>query len=145
MSLSVEEYLSSGEGAVALMCEIDPYGSRNKHLISAIEIAPGTLSDRLKQAEKASLIRKEGVRGEQGAFHQYVFTDKGALLRLELEKSGAVVAWEAYKQARRKFVNRAGATTMKVSENADFFNEFTGAEHSPLTQLRNSYKDERDA
>lgn len=142
MPYSIDEYLSL-KGAVELICEIDPYGSRFDDLVAELPISRPTVSNRLAEGREASILEVEAISGEQGTTHKHVLTEKGALVRLELEKNGTVVAWESYKQARRQFLQRTTASKSEIAENKDTFDEIPLSETSYRQQLRESYSDGR--
>jgi len=102
MSLSARAYLSR-KGAIALLCEIDPEGSRFGELVAELPISRPTVAERLGEGQEVELLERQPITGEHGTSHEYVFTPSGATLRNLLYHQGLVVEYQQYKQAREQF------------------------------------------
>lgn len=102
MPLSTAEYLAQ-KGAVELICEIDPFGSRFDDLVEQIPVSRPTTSLRLEQGREAQLFERKALGGERGTTHLHVLTDKGARIRLLFDDNGVTADYRNYKTALRRF------------------------------------------
>lgn len=116
MPFPVEAYLQQ-KGAIELLCELDPYGSRFEELLEDIPISRPTLSKRLAQAREASLLEREFETSGRGTTHRHVLTDKGAQLRLLLEDRGVTADYRNYKTAYNRFNERKASTRDYIQSN----------------------------
>ncbi|WP_440765096.1 hypothetical protein [Natronorubrum sp. DTA7] len=108
MAIDRHEFLKK-RGAIELLCEIDPRGSRWKELepeLSGI-ISKQTLATRLEQGRDVSLLDREPTDSETGSTNLHVFSPEGATLRLILEKSGTVRAYHQFKRSHNEFYNKS--------------------------------------
>lgn len=91
------------KGAVRLLCEIDPQGSRYTDLDEALDISHSTVGERLGELKEVSLIQHEATTGGRGTTNLYKLTPKGATFRRALHESGTVMAHRQLKAARNQF------------------------------------------
>lgn len=101
MSLSVSEFLT-GKGAVELLCEVDPNGSRFKNLEDEVPVSKQTLTNRLGEGVEASLLEREFITAERGTSHVYALTPKGATFRRVLEESATVITYRQFKEVQNQ-------------------------------------------
>lgn len=102
MSLTIPDFLTK-KGAVEVLCEIDPNGSRFKHLKRSVPVSHQTLSDRLDEGVEVSLLNRKIITTERGTGHTYTLTPQGATFRRYLEESATVIAYRQFKQTRTQF------------------------------------------
>lgn len=102
MPLTIDEYLSQ-EGAMEILCEIDPDGSRFTDLDEALAISHTTLRKRLVEGIEVSLLDQQEPQTEEGAANLYMLSPKGATFRRALHESGTMVAHRQLKDARNQF------------------------------------------
>lgn len=102
MSDLTDTYLRK-KGAVRLLCEIDPQGSRYTDLDEALEISHSTVGERLGELKEVSLVQQEATTGGRGTTNLYKLTPKGATFRRALHESGTVMAHRQLKAARNQF------------------------------------------
>ncbi len=102
MSDSTYTYLRN-KGAIRLLCEIDPQGSRYTDLDEALEISHSTVGERLGELKDVSLVHQEATSGGRGTTSLYKLTPKGATFRRALHESGTVMAHRQLKAARNQF------------------------------------------
>lgn len=102
MTLSASDYLSN-KGAIELLCEISPEGTRFEELVSEVPVSRPTLSKRLAEGREVSLLKRQPITGEQGTTHEHTLTPRGATVRVRLFEQGLVLEYQQYKQALKQF------------------------------------------
>lgn len=126
---SLDEFLAQ-KGAIQILCEISPDGSRWSDLESALDISHTTVSKRLDEAIAVSVIDLETIQDERGAGVQYVYTSKGIYLRVQFDNLGLTQAYYRFKEARDHYLDREAEARDWVSANKDQFEEI---EDLPMT------------
>lgn len=102
------EYLDR-KGAIELLCEVKPGGSRFSELDDALPVSHQTLSRRLEEGRDASLLERKAISGHRGTTHTHLLTPRGAKLRLWWEERGLTASYQLYKKARQQFLDEAAA------------------------------------
>lgn len=100
-SISPAEYLDQ-QGAVALLCTIDPGGSRFTELADALSMSRTTLSRRLDEAQEHGLIAPQEVTDDRRAAHEYALTEAGARLRMLLDQGGVTSTYRSLTHHRQQ-------------------------------------------
>jgi DNA-binding HxlR family transcriptional regulator len=91
------------KGAIDLICELGSGGARFTHLDDSLDISHPTISKRLQEAEKRSLIEADPIRLDHGRTHRYILTPKGAYLWWQLYQHGTVEAYYTYKKYQENY------------------------------------------
>jgi DNA-binding HxlR family transcriptional regulator len=102
MRLPTAEYLRY-KGAVELVCELNPSGSRFNELVTELPISRPTVDNRLLEAQAAALLDVELELGKRGKPKIYTFTSYGASVRLWLDDMGVTAEYRNYKTALQRF------------------------------------------
>ncbi|WP_139175841.1 hypothetical protein [Halobellus clavatus] len=121
MSLSVREFLTK-QGAIELLCEINPFGSRFEELLEEVSISRPTLTNRLAEGREVGFFDLEAVSGDRGTTHAHVLTPKGATARNRLYEIGAVSSYRQYKNARKYFDEMKEEFIISLEEKTPYFN-----------------------
>lgn len=112
MPISPTEFIGK-KGAIEVLCEINPAGSRFQELTEGVSISRPTLSNRLAEGREASLLDTEAVAGKRGTTHRHVLTPRGATVRMLLFEQNVESSYKQYRTARLQF-----------EKNKDKFREF---------------------
>jgi DNA-binding HxlR family transcriptional regulator len=102
MTLSPSEYLSR-KGTIELLCELSPEGSRFEELLDELPISRPTLSNRLTEGREVSFLEPRPIASEREGHQEYVFTPRGATIRVLLFQQGLVLEYQQYKLALKQF------------------------------------------
>jgi DNA-binding HxlR family transcriptional regulator len=102
MSKTELEFLSD-KGTIQIFCEMATGGARFSELDDALNISHTTLKKRLREAEEFDFISTDTVDRSQGHTHQYVLTDRGARLVLQLRNEGVVESYLMWKESQKRF------------------------------------------
>lgn len=97
--MSIHEFFQK-KGAIELLCEIDPHGSRYMVLKESVfTISPKTVSKRVAEARDIGLLEVKYI----GGYKNHVFTPNGASIRLLLDDMGVTGMYRHYKNAHNQF------------------------------------------
>lgn len=103
MAGPIYEYLDDETGgSTEILATIEPDGTRFGELNEKVGISRQTLSNRLMQGQELGLLDTEAIRGERGTTHKWVLTPKGARLRFQLIKMGAVETYDLLQDFRQR-------------------------------------------
>jgi len=134
MIREVQEYISR-KGALQVLCEIDPHGSRFEEFVDAVTVSRPTLTNRLQEGQGISLLEVEAVHGERGTTHEYVLTPKGAVLRIWLDDMGMTRDYENMKRASKQFQRHVESTQDEIMRGSSISFEEENCKGS-LSELR---------
>ncbi|MFD1515814.1 winged helix-turn-helix transcriptional regulator [Halomarina rubra] len=118
MVLTVSDFLNE-KGAVELICEVKPRGSRQNELEEALFLSENTLRKRLAQAVEVELLTRAPAPGEPGRTHYFLLAKQGIMLRAALDHLGTTTTYEAYRDARLEFIKRAEEGRKWVEQNPE--------------------------
>lgn len=120
MGVSGQQFLDS-DGAIELLCELDPIGSQFSELDEELPISHTTLTTRLGEAQELTLIEKRLVEKNGKQVTVYSPTNSGARIMLELRRNGVVETYHVLKDMRSRFEKKSDAVREWVDENAMYF------------------------
>lgn len=124
MPISIDEYLDE-DGAVEVLCAIQPGGSRFTKLEKEVSISEPTLSKRLAQGREAGLFEEETIRGERGTSNQHVLSHKGGILWMKLQTLSVMQSYQRYNDARKEFNQKCELIQEWVTQNPDTLDDPT--------------------
>jgi orc1/cdc6 family replication initiation protein len=115
---SLDEFLEQ-KGAIPLLCEISPDGTRWSELTAALDVSHTTVSKRLEEAQAVSVITLKPIHSDRGAGLQYTLTSKSNHLRVVFDSLGLTKTYYRFKEVRDQYQSREAEAREWVATNKD--------------------------